>query len=169
MSRQLARFPAAACLAAALLAAGCASYGTGGLQAGQSADEVATRMGPPTGRYTLPDGTTRLEYARGPFGKHTFMVDLDAQGRVRGWEQVLTEQRLVQGVQPGMPVEVLLREFGRPAEKRSGGRQGGEVWSYRYDAWGCFWYQVSVADGQVRSASPGIDPLCDVGNDSKPS
>ena len=43
----------------ALLLAGCASYGTGDLQTGLTADEVAARMGPPTGRYTLPDGSTR--------------------------------------------------------------------------------------------------------------
>lgn len=168
MSRQV-----IAAAALALLLAGCASYGTGNLQTGLTADEVAARMGAPTGRYTLPDGSTRLEYARGPLGKHTYMVDLDAQGRVRGWQQVLTEARLQQGIQPGMPVDQLLREFGRPAEKRSGGRQGGEVWSYRYDAWGCFWWQVSVTgsgpDAQVRDAGPNTDPMCDTGNDSKPS
>ncbi|MBQ1766741.1 MAG: hypothetical protein IIZ92_28100, partial [Aquincola sp.] len=65
MSRQV----IAACTVALLLA-GCASYGTGDLQTGLTVDEVAARMGPPTGRYTLPDGSTRLEYARGPLGKH---------------------------------------------------------------------------------------------------
>jgi hypothetical protein len=37
----------------------------------------------------MPDGTQRLEFARGPFGRHTYMVDLDAQGRVANVEQVL--------------------------------------------------------------------------------
>lgn len=153
----------------AALAAGCASYGPSGVVPGQTADEVAARMGRPTARYTLPGGGTRLEYARGPMGKHTWMVDLDADGRVRGVEQVLTEAKLLDGVQPGLPVDELLRRFGRPAERRGGGWQPGEVWSYRYDAWGCLWFQVSVVDGRVSGAGIGPDPMCDTGGDDRAS
>src|SRR5687768_4922629 len=75
----------------ALLLAACAGYGPSGVRTGDSADTVTKAMGTPTARYSLPQGGTRLEFARGPFGKHTYMVDLDAQGHVTGWNQVLTE------------------------------------------------------------------------------
>ena len=52
--------------------AGCASYSPQGLQTGQGEAQVSQQMGEPTGRYALPDGATRLEYARGPMGRHTY-------------------------------------------------------------------------------------------------
>ena len=158
-------FVAAAGLAAL---AGCASYGTGGVRTGDSADAVAKAMGAPTGRYALPQGGTRLEYARGPYGKHTFMVDLDAQGRVSGWHQVLTEPNF-NDVRSGWSQDDLLMRLGRPSERRSGGRQGGEVWSYRYDAVFCQWFQVSVKDGRVGDTAYAPDPLCDIDRPDGPA
>jgi hypothetical protein len=144
--------------------AACTGYAPGHLVAGQGIDEVTRQLGAPTGRHVLPQGGTRLEFARGPFGRHTYMVDLDPQGRVSGWRQVLTEAEFATIV-PGMPQEDLLRRIGRPSEKRGGGWQPGEVWSYRYDAIFCQWFQVSVVNGQVRDAGYGPDPLCEVGKD----
>jgi hypothetical protein len=151
----------AAAAAACAVLAGCTSYGPRGVRAGQTAQEVAQAMGPPTGRYELAQGGTRLEYARGPFGKHTYMIDLDAQGRVLRSQQVLTENNF-NGVQAGLTRDELLRHLGRPSERRSGGRQGGEVWSYRYDAVFCQWFQVSVHGSQVTSTGYAPDPLCDI-------
>jgi hypothetical protein len=71
--------------------AGCAGYGPGDLHAGQLEADVRARMGEPTGRYPMPGGGSKIEYARGPMGKHTYMIELDADGRVKGWQQVLTE------------------------------------------------------------------------------
>ena len=58
---------------------------------GQPRSEVLRAWGPPSGQYDLGQGAQRLEYATGPFGKSTWMVDLDAAGRVTGARQVLTE------------------------------------------------------------------------------
>ncbi|MEF7613294.1 hypothetical protein V4F39_05170 [Aquincola sp. MAHUQ-54] len=160
-------FSSALPVLAGLALAGCAAYGPGAVQTGQTAQQVAASMGEPTGRHALPQGGTRLEYARGPMGKHTYMVDLGADGRVTGWQQVLTEPNLFAQAQPGVPVDTLLRELGHPSERRHGGWQGGEVWSYRYDAWGCLWFQVSVVGGQVKDAAQGIDPACDAGGNDK--
>jgi hypothetical protein len=154
----------AATVAAVVLAvmlAACAGYGPGPAAVGQTEAEVAARMGPPTGRHALADGRTRLEYARGPFGRHTFMLDLDAQGRVASVQQVLTEARF-NAIRAGMPRAELLAELGRPSDRRSGGWQGGEVWSWRYDAIFCQWFMVSVTDqGVVKDTAYGPDPLCD--------
>jgi hypothetical protein len=153
-------------LAAAALLAGCAGYAPRGIAPGQSAAQVQQQLGTPTGRHTLAGGGTRLEYARGPFGKHTYMVDLDPAGRVTGWQQVLTEANFnaVAG-SPGMPAEELLRRLGRPSHVRGGGWQPGEVWSWRYDAVFCQWFQVDVVAGRVRGAAYGPDPLCDIDRD----
>lgn len=153
-------------LLASALVAGCASYGPPSVQPGQSLDAVVAQLGEPTGRYALPDGTTRFEYARGPFGKHTWMVDVDASGRVTGWKQVLTEGNF-NAVQPGMTQDELLARLGRPSERQPGGWQGGQVWSYRYDAVFCQWFQVSVEEGRVRDAAYAPDPLCDHGDNDR--
>jgi hypothetical protein len=145
----------------ALLLAACAGYAPSGVRTGDSVDAVSKSMGEPTARYTLPQGGTRLEFARGPMGKHTYMVDVDAQGRVTGWHQVLTEPTF-ESVREGWSQEELLMKLGSPSDRRSGGRQGGEVWSYRYDAVFCQWFQVSVKGGRVSDTSYGPDPMCDV-------
>jgi hypothetical protein len=148
-----------------VMLAACASYSPRDVRVGQTAEDVMQQLGEPTGRYKLAQGGTRLEYARGPYGKHTFMIDLDAQGRVTGWQQVLTEKNFA-SVRTGMAQEELLATLGRPSEIKPGGWQGGKVWSYRYDAIFCQWFQASVKNGQVTGAGYAPDPMCDA-NDSE--
>jgi hypothetical protein len=149
-------------LAAALLGA-CTGPGLTALQPGLSEAELVQRWGAPTGRYVIDNGS-RLEYALGPAGRETWMVDLDAQGRTVHWQQVLDWRHLeaVQGSLPGMSTDQLLRTLGRPSDVRSGGRQGGQVWSWRHDSPFCLWFQASIGDeGKVRDASFAPDPACD--------
>lgn len=155
----------AACGAALL--AGCAGPGLSRIEPGLDEAAVLARWGAPTGRYAMPGGT-RLEYATGPYGQETWMVDLDRGGRVVGARQVL-EYGALQGLQgdlPGMDRDSLLRTLGRPGERRAGGRQGGEVWSWRMDSPFCLWFQVGIGDdGRVRDAVFSPDPLCDARDD----
>jgi hypothetical protein len=152
---------------AAIGLAGCASYGTGSLRAGLTVPEVIADMGLPTGRYRLPDGGERLEFARGPFGKHTFMVDFGADGRASRWEQVLREDRFNQVV-PGMSREAMLLRLGHPSEVY-GIWRGASVWAWRYESPYCQWFQVTVEpDGAVRDAGYGPDPLCEVNDKDNP-
>jgi hypothetical protein len=148
-------------LAAAGLA-GCAGYGPGPLVSGVSEVEVVNRMGPPTGNHVGPDGLRRLEFARGPYGRHTYMVDLDGQGRVRSWEQVLTEERF-NVVPVGASRADVLYRLGRPSEVISIPRRNELVWSYRYESPFCQWFQVSLdrTSSRVTSTGYGVDPLCD--------
>jgi hypothetical protein len=148
----------------AALAAGCAGYGPPRAALGEPVESVVRQMGTPTARYGLDGGGTRLEFARGPYGTDTYMVDVDAQGRVTTWRQVLTETNF-NAVQAGITSQALLTTLGTPTHRRGGGLQGGEVWSYRYRATFCQWFQVSVVDGRVRDTSYGPDPLCDVNDD----
>ena len=141
---------------------------------GQPQAELLQRWGPPTARYSMPDGATRLEYATGPYGRTTWMVDLGADGRVVGARQVLNEAEF-QAVQTaagrsadGLSREELLRWLGTPGERRSGGRAGGQVWSWRYPTNDCLWFEFSVSDaGRARSGAYSIDPRCDAPSDGK--
>ena len=142
----------------ALLAA-CAGYGPGDLRVGASEADFRARMGQPTGRYALADGGAKVEYARGPMGKHTYMVDVDAAGRVRGWEQVLTEARF-EALPIAAPQADVRQQLGRPSETRVGWRGVGEVWSYRYESLFCRWFQVWLVEGRVREAAFAEDPMC---------
>jgi hypothetical protein len=127
---------------------------------GRTEAEVVQAMGQPTGRYTLPDNGRRLEYAKGPAGRETFMVDLDAQGRVVQSEQVL-DPRYFDVINPGMKSDDLLRFIGRPSERR-GSRAGGEIWSWRYYNTSCLWWQAQLdAQGVLTSAGYASLPGCD--------
>jgi hypothetical protein len=159
------------CVGGALLGvlAGCAGYAPSGVQNGQTADEVARLMGPPTGRYPLPGGGQRLEYARGPMGKHTYMIDLDAAGRVTGWTQVLNEANF-NALPTGLTREEVLLRLGRPSERFYIGWQDLDVWAYRYPINECQWFMVGFRrDGHVNDTSYGIDWRCDRGGDRKRS
>lgn len=149
----------AAALFAAVWLSACASFTP---QPGQTLAELQQGLGPPTGRYTLPDGSTRLEFATGPYGRTTWMADLDAEGRVKAAQQVLNEASFL-AVRPGMAREELLRTLGRPGEVYGLARNRGEYWTWRYPTFDCLWFMVTVsAEGRVRDSGYGVDPSCDV-------
>lgn len=152
--------------AAALLLAACTSYAPVDIQPGQSADEATRSLGEPTGRYTLPQGGTRLEFARGPYGRHTWMIDVDAAGRVQAVSQVLTEANFAT-VSAGLSRDELLRKLGRPSD-RQGMFRNAELWAYRYATHVCQWFVVTMnPDDRVRDSGYVIDPACDAGDDGR--
>ena len=132
------------------------------LRAGQTAEQVTQTMGAPNARHSLPEGGLRLEFARGPAGHTTWMVDLDATGRLRSAEQVLSEASF-QRVTSGMPRDELLRMIGRPAH-RSRERLNRETWSWRYPTYDCLWFRVTLsAEGRTVGGGAYLtDPVCDV-------
>jgi hypothetical protein len=155
--------PIAYCAAAFALVSmlGCATYGPPALAPGASVADATRALGPSTGDYALPSGGKRLEFARGPFGKHTYMVDFDAQGRMTGWAQVLTEARF-NAVLAGVPQSDVLLALGRPSERARLGLQKRTLWSYRYETVFCQWFQVGIDDaGRVVDTGYGPDPLCE--------
>jgi len=147
--------PLIAMLAAAGLLAACAGTPTNSLD-GRSEAEVIQAMGQPTGRYALPDNGKRLEYAKGPAGSDTYMVDLDAQGRVVKVAQVLDENYF-DVINPGMKRDDLLLFIGRPCE-RAGTGGGDELWTWRYANQFCLWWQAQL-DPQGVVVSTGYAPL----------
>ncbi len=151
----------------ALLAA-CGSLRPGALPPGTPIEEARQTNGRPTGEYDLPGGGRRLEYALGSFGKLTYMLDFDAQGRLVKTDQVLDDAHFA-AIQRGMTSGEVRMRLGRPAwvfgvaypERAS-------VWNYRYFEGDCVWFQVSIGgDGTVIDAAHGQDPACDVGGDDR--
>ena len=160
--RSIAAFVAAA-------SSGCSSYAPSGLAIGASRAEVMQRMGAPTADSepsassgaSVPRGTRRLEYARGPYGKHTYLLDFDGDDRLLGWEQVLTEARF-HAIRSGMSDREVRAQLGRPAEIRDLRFQSQQVWAYRYEGPFCQWFMVGIdRTGQVVDVSFGPDPLCE--------
>lgn len=148
-------------IAAALAAAGCAFMNPAAtVPVGSSVDAATRALGQPTGEYALPSGGKRLEFARGPFGKHTWMLDFDAGGALRSTSQVLTEVNF-NAVRAGMGRDELLRTIGRPSEASTVPRSRETVWSYRYESPFCQWFQVGLdASGKVTGSNYGPDPMC---------
>lgn len=148
-------------LAAAAWLAGCASLQPPQATPGQTEADVVARLGPPTGRYTLPAGGQRLEYATGPYGRTTVMVDLGRDGRVTASQQVLTEANFAQ-VGPGMSRDAVLLLLGRPADK-AGEFMNRQTWSWRYPTYECLWVRITFEpSGRVRGGASYLpDPRCD--------
>jgi hypothetical protein len=152
----------------ALLAA-CATYRPQDVKPGMTEAEASALIGRATGRYPGPDGQTRIEYATGPFGRVTWMLDVDASGRVvEPPEQVLNELHFlwIQQNSRDRDSKWLLYQLGRPGEVLRLGWLGGQVWSWRYPTFDCLWFQVTVNDdGTLRDGGGyGTDPRCDPGD-----
>jgi hypothetical protein len=138
---------------------------------GQTETQVLARWGAPTARYTLtaptagaPPAVQSLEYASGPYGRTTWMLDLDADGRLLQARQVLDEAEF-QAVMalPGLRTAEVRQRLGTPGEVRSLAWRGGEVWGWRYPTNDCLWFEISFnAQGRVQGGGYGVDPRCDV-------
>ena len=149
------------CVFAAFLLSACSGYAPPANLSGLTADQLVAQMGPPETRRAIDGGGTRLEFPRGPYGLHTWFVDLDATGRAVRAEQVLTEQNFNR-ILPGMAQEDVRQLLGRPSEVQGLARARGVVWSYRYENPFCDWFQVELLlQQQVRSAGYGKPPECE--------
>lgn len=142
--------------------AGCAALQYPLAQPGQTETQAIAAMGPLTARYAMADGMHRLEFAKGPYGRFTWMVDLDGQGRVRTVQQVLTAEQFALA-RDGLHRDALLRLLGTPAERTAEGARR-ETWSWRYDTQDCLWVRITLgADGRVvGGAATMTDPRCDI-------
>ena len=129
---------------------------------GQTEADMLATMGEPSGRYPLPDGAQRVEYAKGPMGRVTFMFDLDSGGHIKTAEQVLTVPNFGK-VRPNMRKDEVQMILGRPGERQRE-YMDKETWSWRYETYDCLWAQVTfnAAGRAMAGISYQTDPRCDV-------
>jgi hypothetical protein len=118
-------------------------------------------MGPPAQRLQLGAGE-RLVYARGPMGRHTWLVDIGADGRIQSLVQTLSAERFA-AVKPGMTQDELLAWLGPMADVRRLAIEGRYLWFWRFETNECEWFAVTLdRDGRVLDAGNVPDPLCEV-------
>ncbi len=147
-----------------LLLSACSGYAPPAALSGMARAAVITQMGQPD-QDRLIEGGSRLEFPRGPYGRHTWFVYFDAAGRASRAEQVLTEQNFMR-IDAGMAQNDVLMLLGRPSEVSLLGRARGMVWNYRYETHDCKWFQVELSlEKEVRSAGYGEPPECAGPND----
>ena len=152
------------CLLPLALLCACGSYAPPDALVGMGRHELVARMGQADVERQSAGGS-RLEFPRGPYGKHTWFVYLDGAGKATRAEQVLTEQNFNR-VDVGMAQDDLVQLLGRPSEVQLLGRARGAVWSYRYENYSCKWFQVELSqEKQVRSAGYAQPPECDGRNE----
>lgn len=136
-----------AAISFALIASGCAGYMPSRDAIGQSRATLLAEMGPPE-REQSWQGFQRLHYPRGPAGRHTYFVDLDSEGRVVGWEQVLTVERF-NAVKPGMTRDQVIDLLGIAKTTNGLARNRGYVWHYRYDNPHCTSFMIEFTQEDV--------------------
>ena len=142
------------------LLAGCQTYGPSERFIGLSREQVIAQMGNP---YPAPPDLSqaqRLDFPRGPFGKHTYSLQFDADGNVISFKQLLTEENFRQ-ITPGMDVSEVIERIGISRDQFGLARNRGYVWNFRYITPLCQWFQIEfTAENKVRSTGYSMPPEC---------
>ena len=114
--------------AAAAVLFGCAAPGS--IAPNTTLSDVRARVGYPTDIRFDANGDELWEYARGPEGTETYLVRAGKDGRVKGVTQLLTPERLIQGVEVGKTTKAQVRDLlGRPSDLRY--LRSGLMWEWR--------------------------------------
>jgi hypothetical protein len=145
--------------AVAIITAGCTSFSPNNALLGLNREAVIADMGLPHSEVPEPQGK-RMVYPRGPWGKSTFFVHLNADGRVTHWEDVLTVSNFYR-ITPGMRAEQVEELIG-PSLSRWQVAKGNEtIWNYPFHNSICQIFQVAVTPaGLVDSTGFGYAPEC---------
>jgi hypothetical protein len=144
-----------------LALAGCATrYSPAADMIGALPEEVISRLGEPIPRPDSLEGVRRLDFPRGPYGKHTYIVYFGADGRAERFEQVLNETNFAR-IRPEMSTNEVRELIGVSRDTFLLGRDRGFVWNYRYITPLCQWFQIEFTkEGNVRSTGYGLPPEC---------
>ena len=131
------------------------------LRPGQSTvEDVRKLMGQPGMIWEENDGSQVFEYARGPEGFETWMVQIGPDGIYRGMKNALVPENLAR-VQPGMTRDDLRRLLGKPGSEESFPAKGEIVWTWRVkgDVSATEMFHAHLdADGRVLRTSRSPDP-----------
>ena len=154
---KIARF---ASLLAAFALAGCAGMIRHFPSQGDTTEQVIAKMGHPNAVYP-EDGGQEFEYTTQPMGEFCYMVHMGPDGRVTGFEQVLTGEKFATLKIDHATRDDVLRTIGHPAETSALPLRDYEVWSYRYLENGVWYSMMHVEfdrNGVVRAMQNGPDP-----------
>lgn len=93
--------------------------------------DVRKYMGEPETIWEEPDGTRVYEYPKGPTGRDTYMIVIDANGIFQSMTNVLVPEQFAK-VTPGTLKADVRRLLGPPTEVESFERLQQEVWTYKH-------------------------------------
>jgi hypothetical protein len=164
--------PARAFAVAALFAlAGCATPSA--LAPGTPEAEVIAKFGQPAEVYPLPapPNARRLAYPIGRLNQQTWMVDVDANGRMLRVQEAIAAERFAQIRIGKDDTTTIRREFGPPWMIRTYTLSGLTAWMYPYLESGWWNSEMSVyfdKSGIVRKVESGPDERFVGGSDHKP-
>ncbi len=146
---------------AAAFLAGCAtSYSPSPAMIGLTRDEVMARLGTPNPMPADLASAHRLDFPRGPFGRHTYSVDFNPDGRATGFRQLLNEDNFAK-IKPNMSKAEVVDVLGVSRSTFGLARDRGYVWNYRYTTPFCQWFQIEFTlEDIVRSTGFGPPPEC---------
>jgi hypothetical protein len=141
--------------------AGCAtSYAPSNAMTGLTRDELIAHLGAPDPMPTDLSAATRLDFPRGPYGRHTYAVYFSPEGRMTGFRQILNEENFAM-IKPGMSAAEVVALIGISRNTFGLARNRGYVWSYRYITPLCQWFQIEFTqESTVRSTGFGLPPEC---------
>ena len=97
--------------------------------------QIREQMGEPETELTLPDGSKRLYYPRGPQGTATYRVDVDAHGKLIAVTQLLTAENFAK-VRIGMTQDEVRELLGKPGEVAVYRLKPETVWSWKWQEGG---------------------------------
>lgn len=160
----------------AFLLAACGGYDGSNLIKGQATlPEVVASMGEPAMRWKDADGRQQLAYPRGPAGTETFMVFLDASGRLERIRPVLNEAHFARIEAGKSDKESILRLLGPSAPQRTSyfAARDELVWEWRFcNSWSETAFFAVLFDGttgivrttmqypDIRGGPDGSAPSC---------
>lgn len=141
------------------LLSGCAMFQTP--QPGISESELIVMRGQPDRVYQEGDHR-RLEWSASQMGQYAYMAEIDADGRMISFEQVLTDERFASLRPSKSTMADVIRTVGRVHEMNRRTFDDGETWSYRYKEHGVWDAMVTIyfdRNGVVEAVGNHMDPL----------
>ncbi len=123
--------------------------------------DVRGVMGQPDTVWEQEDGARTLEYPKGPEGARTWMFDIDRNGKLRDYRQVLSEATFG-AIRVGMSRDEVRHMLGRPKKVAEYRLKNEEVWDWRYldptNTPRFFNVHFDKATGRVTQTSSSPDP-----------
>jgi hypothetical protein len=152
-------FQIAAVVSFVFLLNACAGYRPNERMLGNSREQIIQAMGKPAIELETSEGGV-MQYPRGPLGKHTYFVYLDQNGTMSRWTQVLEEKNFDR-IKPGMHRDEVIALIGESRVRDGIAFGRGDVWSWRYVNFNCFWFRVEFTPEYiVRSTMYQKPPEC---------
>ena len=148
-------------IAAALILAGCATFGGRSLVPGKStAADAETMMGPASQRLQLANGDSALYFSRLPYGRAMYVVTVGPDGVMKSIEQRMQQPVFAKVVADAWTRKEVSELLGPPGKSGRFDRQKRDWWEYRYylsPDYRVVWIQFSD-DGVVREIMDMLDP-----------